>query len=69
MMLDLSLKNYMVKSNKYKIGIKLCFLDPQSGESFNGVVIDIFEKIVVDWETGFSSEYDTDWLDKFTTVI
>jgi hypothetical protein len=68
-MLDLSLKNYMIINNKYRVGIKLCFLDPQSGESFNGLVVDVAEKIIVDWETGLTSEYDTSWLDKFTTII
>jgi len=80
MMLDLSLKNYMIKnlniglamSEKYAVGVRLCFLDPQSGESFEGKVIENYKfggDICVKWDTGLSSSYDKDWLDKFTTVV
>jgi hypothetical protein len=78
--MDLSLKHYMVKNFtglimediKYSAGTRLCFLDPQSGESFEGVVVENYKfggDICVNWDTGLSSSYDKDWLDKFTSIV
>ena len=62
----------MVSTEKYKVGAKLSFCDPQSGESFGGKVVENYKfpgDICIDWETGMQSSYDEDWLDQFTIIL
>lgn len=61
-----------MKKDKYSPGTKLLFTDPQSGESFRGVVVENYKfdtDICVNWDNGINSAYKKDWLDKFTVVL
>ena len=62
-----------MSSEKYKVGTRLYFSDPQTGEGFEGKVAMPNKKmprdIFVQWDTGLASSYDENWLDQFTIVL
>lgn len=60
-----------MSNSKYTIGTKVIFMDPQSGESYDGEVVPQntpSEEVCVKWSTGLVSNYNEEWLTKFTVV-
>ena len=70
--MDGKIRGRALSTEKYKVGAKLYFCDPQNGESLEGKVVENYKfpgDICVTWDTGLKSSYDEDWLDQFTTIL